>query len=306
MNITNDKYLPGHVAILISNLIFGFNLPVSKMLLSLNHVTSFSLNFLRMVGGAALFWLVSLFVKGEKIARKDFLLLFLASFFGIQLNQISFLKGLSMTAPLDASIITTVGPILTMIIAAFYLKEPITWKKVIGVLIGASGAIILILSTNREGNASHLAGNLLCLLSSASYAFYLVVFRGLIGRYKPVTIMKWMFLFAAICTMPLTWPDVRTLPWREFSGGAMAQITYIVVGSTFLAYLLIPIGQRVLRPTVVSMYSYTQPLVAAIAAIAIGIDHFTWEKGLSGILVFLGVYVVTLSKSRAQVEQHGA
>ena len=285
-----------------SNIIFGFNLPISKILLSLDYMSSFSLNFFRMVGGAALFWLVSLFVKREKVAPKDILLLFLASFFGIQLNQITFLKGLSMTAPLDASIIATVGPILTMIIAALYLKEPITWKKVIGVLIGASGALLLILNMSKEGNESHLAGNLLCLLSSASYAFYLVVFRGLIGRYKPVTLMKWMFLFAAVCTMPLTWPDTQTLPWREISWDVIAQLAYIVVGSTFLAYLLIPIGQRILRPTVVSMYSYLQPLIAAIAAMAIGLDLFTWEKGLAGILVFLGVYVVTLSKSRAQME----
>ena len=302
MYFTNDKYLPGHAAILFANIIFGLNLPISKMLLSVDYMTSLSLNFFRMAGGALLFWIASLFVKNEKVSLKDMLFLFLASFFGIQLNQITFLKGLGMTAPLDASVIATITPILTMLIAALYLKEPITWKKVIGVLIGASGALILILGTHKGGGESHLTGNLLCLLSGSSYAIYLVVFRNLVGLYKPVTLMKWMFLFATLGTLPLTWPDARMFPWGELSWDVIVQIAFVVVGATFLAYLLIPLGQRILRPTVVSMYNYMQPLIAAIIAVTIGLDTFTWGKALAGILVFLGVYVVTLSKSRIQLE----
>ena len=301
--MTNDKHLPGHATMLVTNIIFGLNLPISKMLLDNDFISSYSLNFFRMIGGAALFWIASLFVKHEKVPIKDIGLLFLASFFGVMFNQVTFLKGLGMTDPVEASIVTTVVPILTMIIAALYLREPITWKKVIGVLIGAAGAIILILNTGEIGGGnSHMTGNLLCLLSGASYATYLVVFRKLIGRYSPVTLMKWMFLFAAIGTTPLTWGDFRTIDFALFTWEITAGVVFVVIGATFLAYLLIPIGQRILRPTVVSMYNYLQPLVASLVAIAIGLDGFTWEKGVAGILVFLGVYVVTLSKSRAQME----
>lgn len=302
---TNDKYLPGHAAMLAANIIFGINLPISKMLLSTGYMTSYSLNFTRMIGGALLFWFASLFVAREKVPLKDIGKLFLAAFFGIMLNQVTFLKGLSMTAPVEASIIATTVPILTMIIAALYLKEPVTWKKAIGVMIGAAGAITLILNTvngHREADA-RLLGNLLCLLSGTSFAFYLVVFRGLIGRYKPVTLMKWMFLFAAIGTTPLTWHDFRTMDFSLFTWDTTAEVIFVVVGATFLAYLLIPIGQRILRPTVVSMYNYLQPLVASLLAIAVGLDVFTWDKAVAGVLVFTGVYVVTVSKSRAQVEE---
>ncbi len=303
MLITDDKNVRGHMALLGANLIFGLNAPIAKMVLSDPEVSPYALNLFRMAGAAILFWIASLFVKWERVSPKDLLLLFLASFFSIQLNQTSFLIGLSMTSPIDASIVATMVPILTMVFAAMFLKEPITWLKVLGVAVGAAGAVILILNnTTITRGESSMAGNLLCLLGSTSYAIYLSMFKGLISRYSPVTLMKWMFLYAGICAVPFCYQDVAQIDFSVLSGKVYGGIIYVVVGSTFLAYLLIPIGQKFLRPTVVGMYNYLQPFVSSLAAVALGLDVFGFTKGFAAILVFLGVYIVIKSKSRAQVE----
>ncbi|MDR3340084.1 MAG: DMT family transporter, partial [Candidatus Symbiothrix sp.] len=193
-----DKNFKGHAALFVAYIIFGLNTPISKAVLIDEEVSALALTFFRFAGAALLFWLVSLFVKKEKIRAKDIFWLFIASLFGILFNQLSFIVGLSLTSPIDASVITTTSPLLTMMLAAFFLKEPITWKKAIGVFVGAAGALLLVLNSQavHHGNAS-AAGNLLCILSSLSFAIYLTAFKTLINRYSAVSSMKWMFLFAS-------------------------------------------------------------------------------------------------------------
>ena len=293
----------GHIAMVINGLIFGLNIPISKGLLSEGYITPFTLTLLRMCGAAALFWAVSLIQPREKVATKDIFLLFLASLFGIQLNQATFIAGLALTSPINASIIATIVPIITMLLAALFLREPITWLKGTGVAIGASGALILILNAGVSGAGNgHIRGDVLCAVSALSYSLYLTAFKPLIMRYSPVTLMKWMFLWAAVCCTPFGYKelmavDMASLPWATIS-----EIFYVVFLATFFTYMLIPVGQKLLRPTLVSMYNYMQPLVASLAAVAMGIDVFGWWKALAGGLVFLGVWIVTRSKSRAQLE----
>ncbi len=299
-----ERDFRGHAAMLTANFIFGLNTPISKTIMGTAGVTPYSLTLFRMIGAALLFWIASLFTRREHVPLKDILLLFLASLFGIQFNQVMFLIGLSKTSPVDASVIATMVPILTMLLAALYLREPITWKKALGVLIGASGALLLILSSSsvsvRAGG--NMTGNLICLLSASSFACYLAFFKKLISRYTPVTLMKWMFLFAAVCCTPFGYNDLALIDYAALPWDLVARILYVVVFATFLAYLLIPIGQKMLRPTVVSMYNYVQPVVASLVAVVLGLDVFGWIKTGAALLVFLGVYVVTTSKSRAQVE----
>lgn len=303
----DDRNYRGHVAMFGANLIFGLNTPISKTVLVHGAVSPYALTFFRMAGAAALFWAASLFTKREYVKPKDVLLLFFASLFGIQLNQVSFLIGLSMTSPIDASVIVTLTPILTMVLAALFLKEPITWKKAIGVLIGASGALMLILTgTHINGTGGSMAGNMLCILSTLAFATYLTVFRNLIRRYSPVTLMKWMFLFAAVCCSPLCYKDITTIDYASLSWDMYLRIAYVVAAATFFSYMLIPIGQKFLRPTVVSMYNYVQPIVSSLIAVALGLDIFGWTKAAAALLVFTGVYIVTTSKSRAQMEAEAA
>ncbi len=294
----------GHIAILTTNIIFGINIVIAKNVLSNGNIDALALTYFRILGATIAFWIASLFFKSEKLTIKDFVILFFASLFGIVINQTSFIVGLKTTSPIDASLIITLTPIITMLISAAYLKEPITYKKIIGVLIGCLGAVILIFSSkylNVSGTRSWL-GNSLCFLSSLAYACYLVFFRDFIKTKHPVTIMKWMFLFSAILLLPIGIPKITAVDLRSINNLLGVEIIYVVLMATFLTYLLIPIGQKHLRPTTLTMYNYLQPIIAAILAIFLGQDNFGLEKVLAAILVFLGVYVVTQSKSRQQLE----
>ncbi|MDR0790518.1 MAG: DMT family transporter [Bacteroidales bacterium] len=294
----------GHLAILGVNLIFGLNTPITKSILSLHHIEPLALTFFRFVGAAVAFWIASFFVSSKhKATKKDILLFFVASLLGIVLNQMFFVVGLSSTSPVDASIIVTIVPILTMIIAAFYLKEPITTKKVAGVAIGCAGAVLLILTGIRANDqSSSLHGNLMCVISCLAYATYLTVFRDLIKRNHPVVLMKWLMLFAVVVTSPVCYKSVIAIDYAALQMSEIVRVLYVVLMATFVAYLLIAIGQARLRPTTLSMYNYFQPIVTTAISIAIGLDIFGWHKALAAALVFLGVYIVTQSKSKAQMD----
>lgn len=303
----NREKLKGHGALLAANIVWGLNAPICKsVLLSPTNpqgVNPFALSVFRMVGACLLFWTLSIFTRNEKVPLRDIGLLFLASVFGIQLNQMLFLWGLSLTSPIDASIIATVVPILTMVLAMFFLREPITWLKAGGVFLGAAGALTLVLATNHgAGQTSSLRGDLLCLISAASYATYLTAFRNVIVRYSPITVMKWMFLFAAIGALAIYRQPLAEVDYPALTMQTWAGIAYVVLGATFFSYLMVPIAQRSLRPTVVSMYNYVQPVVAVLFTVALGLDSFGFTKAGAALCVFAGVWLVTKSKSRAQLE----
>ena len=194
-----------------------------------------------------------------------------------------------------------------MVLATLFLREPITWLKAGGVLLGCGGALLLILvSRHGTGGTSSVAGDVLCVISAVSYATYLTAFRNVIVKYSPVTTMKWMFLFTTLTLVPFTFRHVLDAPafhrevWDFTELGA---IFYVLFGATFLPYLLIPMSLKRIRPTTVSMYNYVQPIVASFIAVMIGQDTLSWQKVLSAVLVFTGVYLVTQSKSREDMEK---
>lgn len=296
---------PGHLSMLTANILWGFMSPISKRVLSSEWVDSISLTTFRMMGAAVLFWIASLFVKKEEVSPQDMVKLFFAALLGIVLNQGSFIMGMSLTSPINASIVTTTTPIITMIIAALYLKEPITGKKLSGIFVGASGALLLILGSGQNqlaANAGNVWGDLLCLLAQFCYSIYFVLFKGLIGRYSPVTLMKWMFMYASVCCIPFSYNHITSIPYTSLSLDIYGGILYVIVCGTFFTYFLVPIGQRLLRPTVACMYTYMQPIVASIVAVFWGMDSFGVMKVLAILLVFAGVYLVTQSKSKAQLD----
>ena len=284
----------GHLAMLGANILWGLMSPVSKAVLMAGPVSALSLTTFRMVGAAVVFWLASFFTKKEHVNHQDLAKLFFAALQGIVLNQGSFIFGVSLTSPINASIVTTTTPIITMIIAAFYLKEPVTGKKVIGIFVGAAGALLLILSSQSaaagSGKSSNIWGDLLCLLAQFSFSFYFVLFKG------------WMFTYASICTIPFSYNHIAGIDFLNLPSELYMGIIYVVLGGTFLPYLFIPIGQNLLRPTVACMYNYVQPIVASLIAVLWGMDTFGVMKGIAVALVFTGVYIVTQSKSRAQLE----
>ena len=297
--------IKGHVAILCTSLIFAVNIPLSKNLMP-DWMSPFGLTYSRFAFGAMAFWLVSLFLKSEKVTGKDMGKLFLGSFLGVGINQAAFITGLQMTSATNASIVITITPILAMIISFFILKEPITIKKAGGVILGLIGVLSIILTSEiaASGREASIIGDLLCVVSSISYAFFLVLTRGISKRYSSITIMKWMFLFSALLFFPFGYKDVLTAKlFIEGTSTAWSSYIYLLVGATFITYLLIPVAQKQIRPTTIGMYNYLQPLVASYIAIMWGQDVFSWTKPISAILIFAGVYFVTTSKSREDVER---
>lgn len=195
-------------------------------------------------------------------------------------------------------------PIITMILAVLFLKEPATPMKITGVIMGTVGALVLILSNHGglDGSGS-IWGDLMCLTAQFSFACYLTIFKGLISRYNIFTLMKWMFLFASICFIPFSFNDISGMASQSFPVAVWLEVGYVVLFGTFFAYLMVLIGQKTLRPTVVSMYNYVQPIMGAGVSVLLGMGTFGWTKAFASALIFTGVYVVTQSKSRKQMQE---
>lgn len=293
---------------LVANMLWGCMSPSSKIILSSGLINALSLTTFRMSGAAVVFWITSFFTPKEHVSHEDLRKLFFAALFGIVFNQGTFIFGVSLTSPIDATIVATTTPIITMIIAAFYLKEPVTGKKIIGIFVGAMGALLLILSGQQAltgGNqTSNIWGDLLCLAAQCSFSVYIVVYKGLISRYSPVTLMKWMFTYSTLCTIPFSYTSIAGIDFAALPPIIYLNIAVVVLGGTFFAYLLVPVGQRILRPTVATMYNYVQPIVASIITVTVGLDSFGILKSVAIVLVFTGVYIVTQSKSKAQMEAY--
>jgi drug/metabolite transporter (DMT)-like permease len=303
----DKKIIKAHVSILTACIIWGLMSPIGKDAMN-NGISGISMVAFRVIGGAILFWITSLFTKNEEVASHDMMLLFFAALLGLVFNQCCFTIGLSLTSPINASIVTTTMPIITMILAAIYLHEPITSKKVMGIFCGAIGALMLIIGSASAASSKvgDIRGDLLCLLAQLSFACYLAIFKHLIQRYNVITIEKWMFIYAAIIVIPLSYHHVATLPWDSISMKTWAETAFVVVGGTFFAYILMMIGQKRLRPTVVSMYNYVQPIVACVVSVITGLGVFGVGQATAVILVFMGVYLVTKSKSRADLLKENA
>ncbi len=260
----------------------------------------------RVTGACLLFWLTSLFVKKEHVARKDLVKLFFAGIFGLVFNQCCYTIGLSITSPINASIVTTAMPIFAMILSALILKEPITGKKAIGVLMGCSGALILILTSAAavSSKVGDIRGDLLCLFAQFSFSLYLALFSPVVKRYSVFTVNKWMFLFASLIIVPFSFSHVAAIDWPNVPVKTWIEAGYVVLFGTYISYILTMIGQQTLRPTVVSIYNYVQPMVSVVVSVLTGIGVFRWSHAVAVILVFSGVWLVTKSKSRADMEKN--
>lgn len=303
----NRTPLLAHLSLAGAAICWGLMSPLGKDAMQ-HGIDGITLVSLRVLGGAILFWFTSLFTPRETISRKHIALLCLAAVFGLVGNQCCFTIGLSLTSPVNAGIVTTTMPISALLLSALILKEPITLRKALGVALGCCGAVLLVMTSVRTAAGAtgmgDLRGDLLCFAAQISYTIYLTVFGWLAKRYSIFTVNKWMFLSATCIIWPFTAQHVWQTPWSALSTVTLAEISYVVVGGTFLAYILMIRGQQVLRPTVVSMYNYVQPIVAVIVSIVLGLAVFTLTHALAVALIFSGVALVTLSKSRRDMQQN--
>lgn len=295
-----NRTIPGHIAAFIAYAIFGFNIIVCKDLTSDGLIPPLGIFTLRSLIAGALFWIVSSFKPQEKIDRKDYIRIFAASMIGFFTCQITFLVGIPYITPMDCSMMTAMAPIYTMIVAAIVIKEPITLQKAGGVAISFAGIIYLIVNrvTSPGGVAESTPfGIFMLILNCLSFSMYLGIFKPLIAKYSAVTFMKWIFLFSAVVATPFSAKGLINVNWTRIPAIQYAELAYLIFCATFISYFLIPIAQKRIRPTLISMYSYVQPIIAIAISIAIGMDTLTWQKTLATLLVFGGLIIVSYSRS---------
>ena len=296
-----SKSIFGHIACFTAYLIFGLNIVVCKDLTSSGVISPLALFTMRSIGAGSLFWIISIFMPKERVERRDLPKIFAASVLGFFLTQICFLMAISRITPMDCSIITSLSPLYTMFIAAYALKEPLSAQKIGGVVLSLCGVIYLILNSVTAASGvveTTPLGVLLMIGNSLCFSLYLGIFKPIITKYSVVTFMKWIFLFSSLMTLPFTATEIVKTEVLALPLSFIAELAFLIICATFVTYFLIPVGQKLLRPTLVSMYSYVQPVVAVVLSVCVGMDTLTWQKILAAITVFSGVVIVSYSKQR--------
>lgn len=296
----DKEKLKGHAAMLGANVMWGLMAPIVKLVVAGGIVTPLLMTNFRIFGATALFWITSLFLPCERVPWKDKALMAGAGMLGILFNQGCYVFGVGLTSPGEASIITTTMPMWVMLLAWILLGEPITMKKAGGIALGATGALMLVLTAtaSSRGGDNPTMGDLLVLTAQISYALYLTFYRNFIKKYSLVTLMKWMFTSASIVLLPLSLNTLLHTEWHRLGNTEILGSAYVVLFATFLAYICIMTGQKRLRPTLVGMYNYFQPIVATAVALYLGLESFTVWKALAVVLIFTGVYLVAISKAK--------
>ncbi|PHR70704.1 MAG: EamA family transporter [Lutibacter sp.] len=288
-----------HLALLGANLIYGANYIIAKGIMP-NKIGPSSFVFLRILGAGILFWIIKSFIK-EKIDKKDFVRLIFCGLLGVAANQLLFFHGLNLTSPIDASIIITSIPVMVVIFSFFILKEKITSNKLLGISIGSIGAILLIWYGNKSGGTSSLLGNLFIFINACSYALYLVIVKPLMKKYNPLTVISWVFLFGFIFMFPIGIQDFLTTDFAAFTTNTYLTIAYVVIGTTFLAYLFNIYALSKVSPSVAGSYVYLQPAVSFIMVTiyAYFLNQSEYAQDINPIkliscgLVIIGVYLIS-------------
>jgi drug/metabolite transporter (DMT)-like permease len=289
------EQLKGHLASITTYAIFGINIVVSKSLLS-SWMTPMGYTLTRILFGLLVFWLIGLGMKKEKVARPDLLIMLAGGFLGLVFSNASFSIGIKFTTSVIWSLIMALSPILILVFSFVFLKEKIVLRKVLGVILGIAGAILIIVKNgNIGGSFGSLAGIAIAFLAVLSYSVYIIMIKKISGKYSSSTIMKWMFLFAALMVLPF---GFRDLPRQRIFSAETALLPVLQLGFTLFfaslfGYFLLPAALKRIKATTASMYTNIQPLAASVAAIVVGQDLFTWDKPAALLLVVAGVYLVT-------------
>lgn len=300
----NSKILQSHLALLGANIIYGINYIIAKGIMP-HKIGASAFVFLRILGAGLLFWLIKSFIK-EKVAKKDLKLLVLCGLLGVAANQLLFFHGLNLTSPIDASIIITAVPLLVIIFSFFLLKEKITSNKVLGVTLGGVGAIVLIWYGRSAEGTSSLLGNVFIFINACSYGLYLVLVKPLMKKYNTITVISWVFFFGFVFMFPFGIGDILNTNFEAFTLNTYLTVTFVVFGTTFLAYLLNIYALNNVSPSVNGSYIYLQPAISfimvSIYAYWLGHEQYKedihWIKIVSCFLVFSGVFLIGRSQKR--------
>lgn len=284
--------LKGHIALFIAQIVYALNYSIAKDLMP-TYIGPIALVFLRIFGACILFWILSLFLKTETVAKKDLIKMLWLALFGIVINQVFFIYGLSLTHPINSAIIMISNPIMVFIFTLIILKERVTILKLSGLSLAIFGATTLLLfKGNLEFGSETIVGDLYTLINSASWAIFVVMVKPIMEKYNTVTVMRWIFLFGSFYILPIGLDDFTKTDWSRFNDYAIFATCFVVIATTFFAYLLNIYGLKSLSPSTVSAYIYLQPFLASIFAIIMEKDSLTLTKLFSGILIIFGLYLI--------------
>ena len=285
----------GFLAALGATVIYGLNHTIAKNVMPV-YISPFGFILLRVLGATILFWIASIFVKHERIERKDWPRLIACSFLGMVINMLAFFKGLELSTPVNSSVIITISPIIVFIFSAILLKEKIKLIRSVGILFGFVGALTLVLYTSKTGlNAPNIPlGNILFIVNSFAYGLYLVLVKPLIEKYNVINLLKWLFLLAIFMNFPVTIDEFSSVDWTNLPiKEAILPMVFVVVGTTFCTYLFNAYALRTLSPSTVSSFIYIQPIVGIIYAVSTKSDTLSFVSVIGMILIFIGIYLVT-------------
>ncbi len=291
-----------HIGLLFTNIFFGLNYSTVKYLTGHHYIGPFGINAVRVALTTALFWLVFLFKPAEPgIRREDIGRFVLCALTGVAINQLLFIKGLSMTWPIHASLLILITPILITIFAAIVLKESLGWRKVTGLALGISGALVLILNRQQNGQSSGgdvLIGDLFIIVNAVSYTIYFILVKPLMQHYPPLHVIRWVFTIGLFMVLPFGWTELSVVQWQHFDSTAFLSLFSIVFCGTFLAYLLNITGIKILGAGVAGSYIYSQPFFAAGIAVLFLHEPLELYKLLAAVLIFTGVYLANQSTNK--------
>lgn len=281
-----------HSILLFVTLIYGANYTIAKIPMP-DYLQPFGFILVRVSSATLLFWLFSYFTGTEKINRKDFGLLLLCGLFGVATNQLLFFKGLSLTTPINASIIMTTSPISVLLAAYLLGKERLTFLKIIGVLVGALGAYLLITKDGATLGKGTFLGDLLVLINGASYAVYLVIVKPLMAKYKATTVIKWVFFFGWLIVIPFGFQEFSMVEWALLPAEVWFSIAFVILLGTFTVYMLNVWALKFVNSSVVGIYMYLQPVFATFIAFLVRGDQLDWLTAIYSLIIMLGVYLVS-------------
>lgn len=272
--------------------IYGINHTIAKGLMP-HIIQPYAFIVLRVGGAAILFWLLSLFVKTERIEKSDWLRVLGCAVFGMVLNMLMFFKGLSLSTPINSSVAMTVTPVLVLLLTAIILKERITILKSVGIGFGLLGALALIFFQEKtQANAPNIPwGNTLFFLNAISYGLYFILVKPLLSKYSPVTLLRMFFLIAFIINLPVGYAELKVIEWHAMGNSEIVAIAFVIIATTFMTYLLNIFALRQLSPSTVGVFIYLQPVVATIFAVLVGADSLSALRVGAATLIFLGVYL---------------
>ena len=280
----------------IVSIIYGVTFTIAKDVMP-KHIDAFGFILLRVGGTTLLFWIISLFIKTEKIEKTDFPRIIAAAFFGVAFNMLTFFKGLSYTSPIMGAVIMVTTPMIVLILSAILIKEKMKPRKILGIILGLTGTLFLILYGKSMNNAPKAGlGNLLVFVNAVSYGFYLIIVKKLMDKYNAFSFVKWIYLFGFLMVLPFGYTEFQAVNWSVLPIDIFWKIGFVVLFSTFLTYLLNLLSMKELKPTTVAVFIYLQPLFATIFAIGLGKDELNILKIGSAVLIFSGVYLVTQKK----------